>query len=53
MKKKEKIIYGPSGAQIIKENEKIIKYATIFCIVYSIIYFGLLLVLLYCKINNL
>lgn len=52
MKKKEKIIYGPPGTQIIKENEKIIKYATIFCIVYSIIYFVLLIAWVYCKINN-
>jgi hypothetical protein len=51
--KKEKKIYGQSSTQIIKQNEKIIKYATIFCVAYSIIYIVVFIAWVYCKINNL
>lgn len=44
---------GKPISEIVFENEKIIKYATIYCIVYSIIVIGLIIALIYCKVNGL
>ena len=51
--KKQKNIYGPPGYDLIKKNEKIIKYSTIFCVVYSIIFIGLMIAWIYCKVKGI
>lgn len=47
MKKKEPI------SEIVFKNKKIIKFGTIFIIVYSIIFISLIVILIYCKVNRL
>lgn len=44
---------GKSTSELLEENERIIKFTIIFCIVYSIIYIGLIIVWIYCKINGI
>lgn len=54
MKKKLKeLSQGQSTAEIIRENEKIIKFATIYAIAYSIIMVGLIIAFIYCKIKGI
>lgn len=44
---------GKSTSELLEENEKIIKFTIIFCIVYSIIYIGLIIAWIYCKIKGI
>lgn len=45
--------YGESTGEIFKQNEKIIKFATIFCIAYSIIFMGLIITWIYYKTKGI
>lgn len=49
----KKIKRGKSTAELLEANEKIIKFSIIFIIVYSIIYIGLIIAWIYCKIKGI
>jgi len=53
MRKKTKIVSGTSRENFFEENEKMIKRLTIFLVIYSIIYLGLIIAWIYCKIKGL
>lgn len=42
-----------SRAKVFKENEKLIRDATIYCIVHSIIMVGLIIAFIYCKLKGI
>lgn len=44
---------GKSTAEVLEQNKKIIKFSILFLIAYSIIYIGLIIALIYCKINGI
>lgn len=42
-----------TATTLIEENKKIIKYATIYCVMYSIIMIGLIIAFIYCKLKGI
>lgn len=42
-----------TSTTLIEENKKIIKYATIYCVLYSIIMIGLIIAFIYCKLKGI